>query len=200
MSNHIKASWFEREKSCQKRWLSIKMIRYCTWAYSTWLSISKWHFSMLECKLEPNWKKPCSLHLDYQGTYRKKLCVTLFGFKTKPQLMPSMGNPIWGEVQEETSPCGYLGIQSYNICQNLNMWRRALKHWRWLRMGVTSSRTVIQNTPPKGRSVVFWQQHHSLEMACPIPWFKSYWTPLATSQDQTPAIWYTTQRSAWLVG
>ena len=27
--------------------------------------------------------------------------------------------------------------------------RRALKHWRWLRMGIISSRKMIQKNPPK---------------------------------------------------
>ena len=31
----------------------------------------------------------------------------------------------------------------------------SLKHWRWLRMGITFSRTMIQNTPPKGNLMVF---------------------------------------------
>ena len=80
-------------------------------------------------------------------------------------------------------------------------WRRALKHWRWLWMGVTSSRTMTQNTPPKRQiSGFLTTTSHSPEVACTIPWFKSNWTPLATSKDQTPTIWYTTQRSAWLVG
>ena len=34
----------------------------------------------------------------------------------------------------------------------------------------------------KGRPVVFWQKHHPHEVASPIPWPKSHWTPLATAQ------------------
>ena len=104
----------------------------------------------------------------------------------------------WNRVGKLIEVQGKKGMLSNVVRFWRRVWRRASKHCRWLRMGVgwvllpagQWSKTHLQ----KGISVVFWQQHHSHEVAFPIPWFKSNWTPLATSQDQTPTIWYTTQR------